>query len=114
MEGFFSICGKGWMRRMPLGVRIRLRHPVERTRRVPAAKLLPGFRVYSAYFGLARWHRHVPWRQPRAIQLFMRKLASSCRPTFAYLTSYFDDDTFIRFQVYRSMYFSWPAIQAAG
>src|SRR5215207_6612345 len=73
-----------------------------------------GFRVHSAYLGVRRWHRHVPWRQLRVIQLFMRQLASSCRPTFAYLTSYFDDDTFIRFQVYGSIYFSWPAIQAAG
>jgi hypothetical protein len=100
------------MRRNALRARSAFVTLSKMARRVPAAKLLPAFRVTMLTWAWDAADTFICLGVNRA--LFMRQLASGYRPTSAYLTSYFDDDTFIRFQVYRSIYFSWPAIQAAG
>src|SRR5438045_658238 len=79
-------------------------------RRVPAAKLLPVSRL-QCLLGLGA---------PSCALASTALFSYSCDNTHpataqpSYLTSYFDDDTFIRFQVYWSIYFSWHAIQAAA
>src|SRR3954451_16513406 len=100
------------MRRMPLGVRIRLCHPVENGSSGSGRETLAGVSRLQCFGTDAG--PSCALAPTELFSYFMRQFASGYRPLFAHLTNYFDDDTFIRFQVYRSIYFSWPALQAAG